>query len=428
MIWEEITTTRTDQHTINLLIKDMYIANYNKWSKIYEAAAAVETAVDRLTEFGEVKKGDKNTDGVILLQTILRDAGKLSGKSGPLKDGVDGDFGGGTETALSGFIGKTSFSPEDAETLTSKMEETGNDFSGTLLSFDNIKDKIETAIFGPKVDGIYADKYGESIGITDKSAANFKTEAGSLNLPESGPIGNLAKSAWANLNVPTRGISGTQNGNVGCAAAVSIIFYRATGLPIIKGRSTNPIELGTATLWSEFTRKNKSDWQMITDWRNQYQPGDIILTSRGTSAGHVGIVVEKGKVISNSSGGFKGDVRGQIELNYSISGWESVAKRNPQQTALFRYIGPYLDGWGGKPTSATSGSNDDEATRQDIELPEVVVQVKGKDLKSRSVVPLETNRIDTLSIKPIRPSQLNIVDGSPDILGSSKENENKKTE
>jgi hypothetical protein len=43
-------------------------------------------------------------------------------------------------------------------------------------------------------------------------------------------------------------------------------------------------------------------------------------------------------------------------------------------------------------------------------------------------MPLETNRIDTLSIKPIRPSQLNIVDGSPDILGSSEENENKKTE
>lgn len=404
----------------------MYIKNFKSWNRMYEAVAAVETAVDRLSEFGEIKKGDKNTDGVILLQTILRDAGKLSGKSGPLKDGVDGDFGGGTETALSGFIGKTSFAPEDAGTLTTKMEETGKDFSRTLSSFDVIKDKIETAIFGPKVEGVYADKYGESIGITDKSATNFKKEAGSLNLPEAGPIRNLAKSAWANLNVPTRGISGTENGNVGCAAAVSIIFYRATGLPIIKGRSENPIELGTSTLWSEFTKKNNTEWKMIQDWRTQHQPGDIILTSRGASAGHVGVVVEDGKVISNSSGGFKGDNHGQIEQNYTISTWESVAKRNPQQTALFRYTGPYLDGWGGNPTSTPSGSNDSDAIKQDIELPEVVLKVKGNDLVSK---PLRIQSLDTLSIPtPIRPSQLKIVDGSPDILGSSKESENKKTE
>lgn len=401
----------------------MYIKNFKSWKRLYEAAEAVETAVDRLSEFGEVKKGDKNTDGVILLQTILRDAGKLTGKSGPLKDGVDGDFGGGTESALSGFIGKTSYAPEDSGTLTTKMEETGKDFSGTLSSFDIIKDKIETAVFGPKIEGVYADKYGESIGITDKDAVDFSTELNALNLPESGPIGNLAKSAWANLNVPSRGISGTKNGNVGCAAAVSIIFYRATGLPIMKGRSGAPIELSTANLWTEFTRKNKTEWTMITDWRNKYQAGDIILTSRGTQAGHVGIVVEDGKIISNTSVGFKGDKPGQIEQNYTITKWEEISNRNPQQTALFRYTGPYLDGWGGTPVSSVpSGINDEEETLQNIELPEVVIDVEGRHLETRPLapIPMSTTAPDTLSIKPILPSQIKLKNGIPDIIGSGE--------
>jgi hypothetical protein len=163
------------------------------------------------------------------------------------------------------------------------------------------------------------ESYGTNIGITDKSDSSYRN---SLEQPKSGPIGNLVNSAWANLNVPTRGIPDTSNGNMGCAAATSIIFYRATGLPIIPGKK---IVLGTSTIWSSFTSR-PNEWQKISNWQTDWQPGDIILTSKGSKAGHVGVIVDDGKIISNSSGGFKGDKKGQIEQKYSrVASWQSLA-------------------------------------------------------------------------------------------------------
>jgi len=63
------------------------------------------------------------------------------------------------------------------------------------------------------------DNYGTKVGITNKD------ETGPLQQPSSGPIGNIANSAYANINVPTRGIPGTERGNLGCAAA------RGPGMP-----------------------------------------------------------------------------------------------------------------------------------------------------------------------------------------------------
>lgn len=259
----------------------------------------------------------------------------------------------------------------------------------------------------PAESGDNPDSYGKKIGITDKSSVDYKSNLSTLAMPKSGPIGSILKSAWANLNVPTRGISGTDNGNLGCAAAVSIIFYRATGLPIRKSKNKN-IELGTGSLWEEFTKNNKAHWKMITDWRKGWKPGDIILTSRGTQAGHVGVVVEGGKVISNSSGGFQGDKKGQIELNYTISGWESIAKRNPQQTALFRYVGPYLNGWGSDAKiMSIGGETDDDAIAQDLELPEVVVTAKkGETASTESSPEPSVATVDTTSVQGIKPSDL----------------------
>ena len=184
------------------------------------------------------------------------------------------------------------------------------------------------------------DSYGSTAGITNKS------ESGELKQPIGGPIGNIVNSAYANLNVPTRKIPGTNGGNLGCAAAVSIIFYRATGYAIA---GSGAITLGTGSLWSYMSKESeKSDgvWKKITDWKTGSQPGDIILTARGGKAGHVGVVINGGNIISNSSGGFKGDKKGQIEMNYNVNSWSSVAARNPSKTASFRYVGPYKKTWG----------------------------------------------------------------------------------
>jgi hypothetical protein len=183
------------------------------------------------------------------------------------------------------------------------------------------------------------DNYGSTVGITDKGddATLFK-----LNQPNK-PLCNILNSAYANLNVSTRGVPHTGGGNLGCAAAVSIIFYRATGYALV---NENAITIGTNDIYNHLEKLSKEpnpSWEMIKDWKTQSKPGDIICTARGSEPGHVGVVVNNNGVISNSSGGFKGDKKGQIELNYSINSWQSVADRNPSQTASFRYVGPYAD-------------------------------------------------------------------------------------
>jgi predicted chitinase len=106
--------------------------------------------------------------------------------------------------------------------------------------------------------------------------------------------------------------------------------------------------LGTGTLWSSLTSR-PSEWKKISNWQTDWQVGDIILTARGRKAGHVGVIVDGGKIISNSSKGFAGDRSGQIEQNYgSVESWNSkVAVKNPKQTACFRYIGKLRSTWGG---------------------------------------------------------------------------------
>lgn len=183
------------------------------------------------------------------------------------------------------------------------------------------------------------DSFGSTVGITDKN------DISELKQPLKGPIGNIVNSAYANLNVPTRKIPGTGGGNLGCAAAVSIIFYRATGYAIA---GSGAITLGTGSLWSYMSKENEKSngvWKKITNWKTESQPGDIILTARGSKPGHVGVVIDGGNIISNSSGGFKGDKRGQIEMNYNLNSWSNVASRNPSQTASFRYVGPYKKTW-----------------------------------------------------------------------------------
>lgn len=183
------------------------------------------------------------------------------------------------------------------------------------------------------------DNYGGLLGISDKS------ENAKLEQPSSGPVGNIVNSAYANLNVPTRGINGTGRGKLGCGAGASLIFYRATGYSLA---GNTKLCLGTQTIYDELDSKSKepmSSWKKIKNWKTDYQPGDIIVTKRRSKAGHVGIVVNDGNIISNSSHGFAGDKRGQIEKNYTIKSWESVEKRNPSETAIFRYQGPYKNSW-----------------------------------------------------------------------------------
>jgi hypothetical protein len=219
------------------------------------------------------------------------------------------------------------------------VEETGME-EPNLFAAENPIGSGQALVPIAKVDINQMDSYGSTVGIVDKN------DSADLQQPSAGPIGNIVNSAYANLNVSTRKIPGTKGGNLGCAAAVSIIFYRATGYAIA---GSGAVTLGTISLWSHMdaeSKKSNGVWKKITNWKTESQPGDIILTARSSRAGHVGVVVEGGNIISNSSGGFKGDLKGQIEMNYNLNSWDSVANRNPSQTASFRYVGPYKRTWG----------------------------------------------------------------------------------
>lgn len=155
---------------------------------------------------------------------------------------------------------------------------------------------------------------------------------------------SLIIAAKKSVGFSTAAIPETKGGNVGCAAAVSVMFLRATGFQIHPAKD---IELSTYELYNHLSQN--SNWIKRSDWR-QAQPGDIIVTSRNTStdkAGHTGIVIDTKSndgsytIISNSSKGFLGSQPGTIQPNYSVKKWVDIYNRNPSQTAAFQYIGSY---------------------------------------------------------------------------------------
>ena len=119
---------------------------YLKFFSGYIAEAKWEEEEDTRSIGGEledslplVKKSKKKVK-VAFLQTVLKNAGLLKGKSGPLKDGVDGDFGGKTEEALKKFIGKVSLkTTEDLEEVDTKVEEEGIEIEEIFSDYDSFK-------------------------------------------------------------------------------------------------------------------------------------------------------------------------------------------------------------------------------------------------------------------------------------------------
>lgn len=144
----------------------------------------------------------------------------------------------------------------------------------------------------------------------------------------------ISDSAYKMVGTSTVGIPGTQDGKLGCAAAVSMMFKDATGQDILRGK---PTVLGTGELYDGLSKDPRFVKIPLAD----AQPGDIVITARGIKAGHTGIVGNNNEIISNSSNGFHGSEPGTIQNNYTIDRWEKgVSPRNPHKTAAFRYIGP----------------------------------------------------------------------------------------
>lgn len=102
------------------------LENWQRNYRLWEQAIATPVT-DELIKAAPLKKGggNKRTNG--LLQNLLKRVGLLKGSSGPRKDGVDGNFGGGTQTALENFISKATLEPGDKALLDTKIMEAGID-------------------------------------------------------------------------------------------------------------------------------------------------------------------------------------------------------------------------------------------------------------------------------------------------------------
>jgi len=220
-------------------------------------------------------------------------------------------------------------------------------------------DEVDTIIYDNTEDSSISTSYSPDSftgGLVKLPEGFSHTKKQGFNILDSKWIGNLVRSAKSHLRTPTFDISGTTLGSFGCAAGVSIIFYRAFGVHMQTGKpvmdSPNSIgkfgSKGTDVLAAWF--KNKSLYLEIP--LEKGLPGDIVNTSRNGKtgkAGHVGIIIDtkhangSWNIISNSSKGFAGGGGGSIKLNYDITSWIKIVKPgNPSQTFAYRYVGPKL--------------------------------------------------------------------------------------
>lgn len=193
--------------------------------------------------------------------------------------------------------------------------------------------KMVGTALGGEVGGAAGQWLGEKVGnFYDQSPAG---QPAGVN--PNGNGGDLAASALGMIGTSTKNIGvDTQEGQLGCAAAVCLMFKNATGQDIKPGR-------GLMTSTNELYNHLSTDSNFVRVPPDQMQPGDIMITARGSQAGHTGIYVGNDRVVSNNSRSFQGDASkaGTIQNNYNLAAWKrGVTDRNPSQSGVFRYVGP----------------------------------------------------------------------------------------
>ena len=156
-------------------MENFKILDYSGWKRVFEQAEITGSnpVTDELIKNAPIAKGDPSKKKVGLLQELLRKAGLLKGTGGPLKNGVDGDFGGGTERALTGFIGKPTIEKGDAELLNTKIADKGIDQKEVLKNWEIFGNAIGLVMTDQGVlQDLYNKYYSKKTG--------FPTPSGSL--------------------------------------------------------------------------------------------------------------------------------------------------------------------------------------------------------------------------------------------------------
>ena len=144
----------------------------------------------------------------------------------------------------------------------------------------------------------------------------------------------IAECAQRMVGQSTADHPDTSGGSLGCALAVSRILDCAgysVGTHVSTVALYNALDADPCFEIVDTGHVEPSDAMGL-------QPGDVLVTQRGERAGHTGVYVGNGKIISNSSGGFNGSARGTIQQNYTVTQWRSVTGRNPGGSAVFRRV------------------------------------------------------------------------------------------
>jgi hypothetical protein len=137
----------------------------------------------------------------------------------------------------------------------------------------------------------------------------------------------------------TAGISGTDHGNLGCAASVSSMIKCAADNSNNPNISLKPKEiiLDTGGLYDSLNR-NKCYVMVDQGYINDVtlQRGDVLVTKRGDLAGHTGVYLGGDKIANNSSGNGKVAISNTGKWNSPVHSYSSVIGRNPNGSAVFR--------------------------------------------------------------------------------------------
>ena len=142
----------------------------------------------------------------------------------------------------------------------------------------------------------------------------------------------IAESANNNIGASTADVAATEGGALGCALAVSRMLDCA-GCGVGE-------HVGTGALQSALEASpcyDRVDSGTID--QSQLQPGDVLVTPRGSRAGHTGVYVGEGNIVSNSSSGFAGSDPGTLQQNYDVGSWNSgVVSRNSANSGVYRRV------------------------------------------------------------------------------------------
>jgi hypothetical protein len=208
----------------------------------------------------------------------------------------------------------------------------------------------------------------------------------------------IGQTAVQSIGMDTRDPWGAPKRLPDYALAVSLLFTKATNQTIILGTPPKHV-LSTSILWSSLAHDKRFEQVPM----NEAAPGDIVIGSgwQQGADGYAGIVVDHGRIVSNSGQG--------VQDNSSLL---EIQRSHPGMIA-FRYVG-FWNYYRSKPL-ANAGFNADEP-RLPAGQPGGGQWTSGGAAKA---APAPTPRPQQQKAKPEQPSTDNNDDNDPKTVGQA---------